>query len=146
MRWTILTAVLTCGALLVSSYAYPAAGGWKRSIQERAYDTETVATVSGTVKEVEETTRTGGRSGGIHVVMKTEDGVVQAYLGPKWYIDNLDLDLKKGDSVEVTGSRLYIDETEVIIVRSIKRGSETVVLRDEDGVPNWSGWRRGGRR
>jgi hypothetical protein len=142
MRWTIITTIVL--ALLIGLPVTCYAGKRAQNFQERAYDPDTVATITGKVVKVEEVQRDGGRSGGIHVVMDTDDGVVQAHLGPKWYISGLNLDLKPGDNIEVTGSKLYVVEDLYIIVRELKRGDETVTLRDISGVPNWSGWRKGG--
>jgi len=144
MRWTALTAIFVCALFAVSLYADAAARGLRRDIQDRVYDPDTETTVSGTVVSVDEYTRPGGRNVGVHVVLNTDDGKVYARLGPKWYIDNLNLDLKKGDKIEVTGSKIQVDEDIVIIVKSLTRGEDTVLLRDEDGVPFWSGWRKGG--
>lgn len=146
MRWTFLTAFVVCTLFSLSLYADAAAGGWRSDMQSRVYDPDTETTVSGTIADVDEYMRPGGRSGGVHLVLDTDEGRVYARLGPKWYIDNLNLDLQKGDKIDVTGSKLQVDEDTVIIVRSLTRGEDTVMLRDEDGVPFWSGWRRGGMR
>ena len=43
--------------------------------------------------------------------------------------------------IAITGSRITIDGEQTIIARQIKKGKETLVLRDEAGVPLWRGWR-----
>jgi hypothetical protein len=43
--------------------------------------------------------------------------------------------------VEVKGSRITFEGKPAIIAAEIKKGEETLKLRDENGFPVWSGWR-----
>jgi hypothetical protein len=47
------------------------------------------------------------------------------------------------DKVEVTGSRITFDGKPAIIAAEVKKGDEALKLRDDNGFPVWSGWRRG---
>lgn len=42
--------------------------------------------------------------------------------------------------MEVTGSRVTFDGKPAIIAAEVKKGGETLKLRDEKGRPVWSGW------
>lgn len=87
----------------------------------------------------------GGCAGGgqgIHLLVETERGRIRACLGPSWYIDHLDFKLTVGDFVRVTGSRTERAGRPVLVACRITCGDKTVELRDEEGRPVWSGWRR----
>ncbi|HVY94413.1 MAG TPA: hypothetical protein VHA14_16745, partial [Bryobacteraceae bacterium] len=45
----------------------------------------------------------------------------------------------KGDSVEITGSKVTMNGEEWIIAREVTKDGKTLTLRDKDGNPKWSG-------
>ena len=47
--------------------------------------------------------------------------------------------LAKGDTLDIVGSRVLIDEEPVVIARQIRKGDNTWTLRDASGRPLWSG-------
>ena len=47
-----------------------------------------------------------------------------------------------GDKVEITGSGIPFQAQPTIIAAELKKGTEIFKLRDGDGFPVWSGWRR----
>jgi hypothetical protein len=52
-----------------------------------------------------------------------------------------------GDRVEVTGSRVTFNNAPVLIAQSLKKGTNTLTLRDAAGMPAWRGTGMGrGRR
>lgn len=65
------------------------------------------------------------------------------HLGPAWYIERLDIKIRKGDKIEVKGSQVMMKGTPTLIASEIKKGDTTVILRDENGVPLWSKWKKG---
>ncbi|MDA8174909.1 MAG: hypothetical protein M0018_10025 [Nitrospiraceae bacterium] len=119
-------------------------GGWGMgSAYQRMYNPQTVETVSGVVESVEKFKPMRGMYSGIHLMVKTEKGVVPVHLGPDWYIDRQDVKFKKGDKVDVTGSKITFDGKPAIIAQQIKKDGGTLVLRNSAGIPEWAGWRRG---
>jgi len=79
---------------------------------------------------------------GVHLVVKTDKETVSVQLGPSWYIENQDIKISPGDKVEITGSRVSFEGKSAIIAAEVKKGDEILKLRDENGYPVWSGWRR----
>ncbi len=136
--------VVAPGALLAQSWkGWRGSGGWgPGSRYQRLYDAQTVQTVSGTVESVDKAMPLHGMSAGIHLMVKTDKGALRVDLGPEWYIQRLDTKLDKGDQVEVKGSMVKIDGKEALIAAEVKKGGETLVLRDSAGIPAWAGWRR----
>ena len=105
------------------------------------FDPATVETVSGEVQKVDRIAPMRKMGAGIHLLIKTSKESIPVHLGPEWFMDRLDAKIEQGDRVEVKGSRITLEGKPVIIVSEVKRGDETLVLRDDSGVPVWSGWR-----
>jgi len=135
---SILWAATVLTVAAVSVMAQTAAGGGSGM-----YDVKTETTITGTVESVENITGAGGRGrrgmGGTHLVVKTEKESVAVHVGPTAYLAEKGITLAKGDSLEILGSRVTVDNEAVLIVRQIKKGDKTWTLRDASGRPAWSG-------
>ncbi|MBN2575474.1 MAG: DNA-binding protein [Deltaproteobacteria bacterium] len=121
--------------------------GWGPvSTYGRMYDPRTVETVAGEIAKVERVAPLRGMHRGVHLVLKLERGESLAvHLGPEWYVDRQDITFEPGDKVEVRGSRVTFEGKPVIIAAEVKKDGQTLHLRDANGVPAWTGWRRRGR-
>jgi hypothetical protein len=108
----------------------------------RIYDTATVETISGEAIGVDRIPSRRGRGYGVHVTVRTETETIEVRLGPQWYLDRNQLNLEVGDAVEITGSRISQDDTSFLIAASIQTAERAIVLRDESGIPLWSGRNR----
>lgn len=108
----------------------------------RMYNPANETTVKGTVEEVK---TVSGRHGwnGTHLTLKTGEKTVDVHLGPAAYLKEKGISFAKGDEIELTGAKADFQGSEAILAREVKKGSETLVLRDSRGIPKWSrGWRR----
>jgi hypothetical protein len=105
----------------------------------RGYDPDTVTTLKGTATAVTVVPARGGRSGGTHVTLESDGSATDVHLGPTWFLEKQGLKLAKGDAVEVTGSLVESDGKTWLVAREVKKGGTLVRLRDERGVPAWSG-------
>lgn len=103
----------------------------------RNYDPATETTVSGTVEDVVQISHQNGRGTGTHLKLKTDAGVIDVHVGPTRYLEAQKFSVAKGDQLMVTGSKLK----SAIIAREIKKGDTTLTLRDQQGIPKWSGGR-----
>ena len=135
--------------LVVSvGYAQPwkswrGSGGWGMGTQyQRMYNPKTVETVSGTVESVDKITPMKGMHYGVHLMLKTDKETISVHLGPGWYIERLDTKIENGDKIQVKGSRVTMMGKPVVIAAELKKGDTVLKLRDENGIPVWSGWRR----
>ena len=118
-------------------------GGWGMgSNYNRMYDPKTVETISGEIVSVDRMTPVKGMSYGVHLTLKTDKETVSIHLGPVWYIENQDIKIEPKDRVEVKGSRITFEGKPAIIAAEVKKGDEVLKIRDENGFPFWSGWRR----
>ncbi len=141
-RRTVIFAIITILALALpaaTAFAQPPMGcgmGMPR------YDKSAEATIAGTVDEVQSHQgRMGGA--GTHLRLTTPAGPIDVHLGPTNWLASKNFTVAKGDQIEVTGSKITINGQDALIAREVKHGDATLVLRNETGVPVWSG--RGGR-
>ena len=118
-------------------------GGWgPKTNYGRMYNPKTVEIISGEITNVDKITPSKGMSYGIHIVLKTDETTLPVHLGPGWYIENQDITIEQNDKVKVIGSRITFDGKPAIIAAKVRKGEEVLILRDENGIPAWSGWRR----
>ena len=106
------------------------------------YDPATETTLSGTVEEVLTIPGPGKGPGGMHLMLRTEAGVSEVHVGPVTFISAQGFVVAAGDAITVTGSKVTVQGKEAILAREITRGEQSLTLRDDRGVPLWSGSRR----
>ena len=98
--------------------------------------------VVGQVISVDTVTPMRGMGSGISVKLKNEREDIDVQLGPAWYILFQDMSLQVNDrNIEVRGYRTMIEGKPVIMASKLVRRDKVLLLRDEDGVPYWCGWR-----
>ncbi len=146
----ILAVVISILVLLIATESFAQRGmGWKGNggwgmgtAYSKMYNPKTVETVSGEVIRVDKITPIKGMSYGVHMTVKTDKGTISVHMGPGWFIENQDIKILPKDKVEVKGSRITFEGKPAIIASEVKKGDEILKLRDENGFPSWSGWRR----
>jgi DNA polymerase III alpha subunit len=107
----------------------------------RKYDPKSEVTVKGTVQDIQQQTGKSGWSG-THLTLNTEAGTFDVHVGPSSYIAQKQFSFAKGDKIEVVGSKVTISGKEALLAREITKDGKTLVLRNAQGVPEWSGGRR----
>lgn len=112
----------------------PAAGRARPAA--RNFDPATVTTVSGEVTAIHK--MNGRRNEGLHVDLKTADGVLDVHLGRSAHLGKQHLAIATGDALEVTGSKIQLAGKPALIAQSVKKGGSTVTLRDAQGIPAWT--------
>ena len=141
----LLLSFVVCGLFASVALAQPWRGwrgsdGWgMNSAYQRTYNPATAETLSGEIVAIEKTVPIRGMANGIHLTVKTAKETIAVHLGPQWFIERLDTKLEKGNSIEVKGSRVTFDGKPAIIAAEVKKGEETILLRNETGIPVWSG-------
>jgi hypothetical protein len=98
------------------------------------YSVAAETTVNGTVEDLKP-----GPNQGMHVMLKTSDKTLELALGPSWYQTEKKYVIKKGDQIDVIGAKSTVEGREVLLVREVKKGSETMTFRDAKGFPMWAG-------
>ena len=131
----------------------------------RMYNPANETTVKGTIEEVK---TVPGRHGwnGTHLTLRVKNDVtdvhenidkgkvvseettkqgrtVDVHLGPSTFLKDKGISFSKGDQIEVTGATAKLGDSEALIAREVRKGDKTLVLRDTQGFPKWSGgWNR----
>ena len=100
--------------------------------------------MTGTVEAVEQITeRGGGRGrrglGGTHLTLKTTTESLEVHLGPTAFLNEQKVAIAKGDTLEIVGSRVTVDDERVFIAKSVRKGRSVWTLRDAQGLPLWRG-------
>jgi hypothetical protein len=143
--WVVM---VVCLALAAPALAQTGPGsGMGRGMGPMLYNPQTVTTVTGPVEKLEELpSMGGGKDMGMKfrgVLLKTDQGGLMVHLGPGWYLDEKKCAVKVGDTVEVTGSKVTLNNQPALIAREIKVNGATLKLRDDQGLPVWRGMGRG---
>jgi hypothetical protein len=138
MKFRILILLLFVALLGIGTQAQMGPGPGKCMSN---YDPKSELSMSGTVDHI---TQQSGHRGwqGTHLFVKTDNGVIEVHVGPTDYIASQQFSFATGDVVEVTGSNIKMQGKDVVLAREIKKEGKTLVLRNAQGVPNWSRGRR----
>lgn len=140
---SILSFLFATESFAQKGMKWQGSGGWGVGTQYgRLYNPKTVEPISGEVVSVDTITPLKGMSYGVHLTVKTDKETISVHLGPAWYVQRQDIKIVPGDKVEITGSRITFQGQPAIIAAEVKKGAEILRLRDENGFPAWSGWRR----
>ena len=107
------------------------------ALAERDYDPKTVESVWGKVLSIEKITPAKKRGEWVQLMLQVENGTIAVQLGPAWYVDKQVPRIEPNDTITVTGSRLTLDGTPIIVAADIAKGSELLKLRDNNGIPVW---------
>jgi hypothetical protein len=76
---------------------------------------------------------------GTHLTLKTSTETLEVHLGPTAFLNEKKVEVGKGDTLVITGSRVTIDDERVLIAKEVRKGGSTWVLRDAAGLPLWRG-------
>jgi hypothetical protein len=140
---SILTIISPAGSFAQGGMKWRGSGGWGMGAPySRMYDPKTVETINGEVISVDKITPGKGMSYGVHLMVRTEKETLSVHLGPGWFIENQDVKIEPKDKIEIRGSRITFEGKPALIAAELKKGNEVLKLRDDNGIPVWSGWRR----
>lgn len=105
------------------------------------YDQKTESKAKGVIDEIK-TLTLGSRKDFIQLIVKDGTATYQAYVCPKPYQDEMGISFNKGDEITLTGSKVKLQDLDIVLVRELAKGTDTFVFRDSKGDPVWD-WRTG---
>ena len=110
---------------------------------ENDFDPASVVMVEGSVENVDnEILEPGvGLTDSLVVLdVNTASGKERVRLGPDDYIQKQGIDIKEGDKVKITGSRVTRDGEDQLVASKVTliRDGQVLVLRQADGTPKWN--------
>jgi hypothetical protein len=125
---------LTAGALLLA-----VSSGLAQRVRDTGpkYDVANEVKIKGVVDEIREVP---GNYEGIYLVVKTDTSTVLVRVAPAAFLKEMDTVFAVGNQVQVTGAKALNVPEEQILAREIIVGTNTVILRDDKGIPVWAGW------
>ena len=100
------------------------------------YDPATEGKFKGIVEELKFVPPSGGKPVA-YLMMKSNSGAVEVFLCPKKFLDDMGVVFKADDELEVTGSKVKQDGTDLTLAREVVKGGDTLTLRFKDGKPAW---------
>lgn len=104
------------------------------------YDPASETTIKGHVEELKLVPPSGGKPIA-YLLTQTgpdkEKDVIQIFLCPKSFLDQMGIAFKADEAVEVKGSKVKQDGADLILAREMVKGGETVTFRFQDGKPAW---------
>jgi hypothetical protein len=110
---------------------------------EPRYDSATSVDMMTVVADLREVPR-GSPLSGSHLIVRPESAketseTIDVYLGPATYLKDFEVTFAKGERVQVIGSKVKYGGASIILARQVRRDSTTIYLRDEHGIPYWTG-------
>jgi hypothetical protein len=78
-------------------------------------------------------------SGGVgsHIIMGLDGKQIEVHLATVSFTKMIEMNLKKGDEIEVTGWKTDFEGVQTIFAREVRHGNEVYVFRAKDGTPAW---------
>jgi hypothetical protein len=131
--------IILCLVLPGASWGQPSPVEGKGGGPGNLYNPKSVVTVAGTVVSMTSAPVKTGLPHLVYLTLQTGEGKITIFLGPSLYVDNLPVQIKILDRIQVTGSKIMWEGSPVILAAEVKRGDEVLKLRDSNGVPVWSG-------
>jgi hypothetical protein len=112
-------------------------GFYSDSPYNRLYNTSTIITFKGKVTGKQVAPPMKDMANAITLMVKSNGKTYQVDVGPEWYVNNQLTQIKVGDNIQVTGSRVTIDGHQVILAEQIVKGKSVLALRRPMGRPYW---------
>lgn len=120
--------------LILTSTLFAQGMGQRRQF----YDASTVTTVIGTIASVDSQANPRGDFYMVRLTVRDTSGTTAVMVGPSSYLDSQNISFNKGDSIQVTGSKVDFHGNQAIIAGKIVSGGKTIKLRDDSGRPVWA--------
>lgn len=101
------------------------------------YNATTEVTLEGAALYVAEYPSRASWSG-VYAIMKDGGGEIEVHFAPGEFLSEKGIEIKRGDTLKVVGSRVRWSGTEIILAREISvNGGKAVELRDKNGAKVW---------
>lgn len=134
----ILFVIVMLSLAVIIAFAQRQQGQMQSQMHGRLrYDPATEVTLQGTLTKVETQQGLMGWNG-THLLVSFDAETLAVHVGPSNYLAQQEFSFAAGDQIEVTGSRVKFEGSDILIARQIKKGSQVLTLRNSKGIPVWS--------
>jgi hypothetical protein len=129
--------------VLLSLFTVPAGSQNKTREQSSLpkYDLQTEMKAKGVVDDVKPL-QLGTKEDTTELMVKSGSDLLVIFLCPKAYQEEMSISFTKGDEIALTGSKVKREGSDIVLVREVVKGNDTMVLRDDKGNPVWN-WHTG---
>ena len=104
------------------------------------YDSHTETKTKGVVDEIKEVPLANKREI-TELMVKSGADTLRVFLCPKSFQDDMGVSFSKGDEVSLTGSKVKLEDADVILGKEVVKGNDTLLLWDDKGNPVWT-WKK----
>jgi hypothetical protein len=102
------------------------------------YNPAAEAVYKGTVDDLSEHQCPVSGGTGSHIMLKLDGGtIIEVHLATVEFTKMVEVNLQKGDAVEVTGWKTELDGVDAIFARELRHGTDVYTFRTKDGKPAW---------
>jgi len=101
------------------------------------YNPAAEAVYKGTVEDVRDRQCPVSGGMGSHIIMQLGSGTIEVHLATTEFTKITELNLHKGDQIEVTGWKTEFEGVQTIFAREVRHGQDVYVFRAKDGFPVW---------
>jgi hypothetical protein len=102
------------------------------------YNPTAEAVFKGTVEDMVDRRCPVSGGMGSHILLRLEDdSKIEVHLATTEFTKMIEMNLRKGDRVEVTGFKTEFEGVPTILARAVKRGIDEYVFRFQGGKPAW---------
>jgi hypothetical protein len=108
------------------------------------YNSQTEASFTGIVQAVNRVPASGqgcwdtAHVCGAQLTLVTATETIDVHLGPPAMLDAKNVNIARGDTVTILGSRVMLSGTPMLLAKEVTRGDETWTLRDPAGFLLWN--------
>lgn len=99
------------------------------------YDKSAEVKVTGVIDEVKT-----GVDNSVCLTLKSGKGTLEVLVGPEKFLKEMEITFAKGDTIQVVGSPVTVDDNAYLLAREVARNNDVMTMRDEQGKPVWVGW------
>jgi hypothetical protein len=126
--------ILMAFSFLAAPVEAQTAATTKKITTAQKYDAQNETSLNGTVKSVI-SAPTSGMLIGVHLILTTSSGTVDADLGPFALKGSNPVSVSPGTAVTVVGVMMTIRNSQVFMARTVQAGGQTYTLRNQNGFP-----------
>lgn len=103
-----------------------------------SYNRAAEAVYQGTVLDLRDRQCPVSGGMGSHIIMQLANGsTIEVHLATTQFTKIAELNLSKGDKIEVTGWKTEFQGVQTIFAREVRHGQDVYVFRAKDGTPAW---------
>jgi DNA/RNA endonuclease YhcR with UshA esterase domain len=101
------------------------------------YDAARQVIVRGTVQEVRNYQCPVSGTVGAHITLKQDFGSIEVHLAPATFLKQYEIEIKKGDQVEIQGVKIQFEGKPALLARVVADDNVMYQFRDSNGKPLW---------